>query len=145
MRVRTITFAVFIVIVGAGAVNNLRGRSTMNAAADEAQDTAYLDRRISALEQRLIMIESNVSRLNQQATSQQLSPAQPVRDPELALIRSEVELLMGRAREVECGLVHLDERTLSAQAKEARKSAGAQSKDPCRLNPETPVQLSTHQ
>ncbi|HXG95356.1 MAG TPA: hypothetical protein VNN73_23690 [Blastocatellia bacterium] len=108
-----------------------------------AQDVVTLDRRISSLEQRLYLIESNISRLEQQMLLSRSAPTQSVRDPEITLLRSEVEALKARARELECGLVHLDERTLSASAKEARRRAGVQSKDPCRLNSDAPVQLST--
>jgi hypothetical protein len=52
-----------------------------------------------------------------------------------------LEAVKGRLRELECGLVHLDERTLPASAK-ARQT---EPRDPCRLNPETPVRLSTRQ
>jgi hypothetical protein len=50
--------------------------------------------------------------------------------------------LNSRIRELECAIGHLDERTLSAAAKESRKRTGGPSSDPCRLNPETPVPLS---
>src|SRR5262245_7766916 len=101
-----------------------------------------LDHRINSLEQRLNLLDSTVRTLQQQAYSQSSTTAQPGRDPEVSLLRSEVELLKGRLRELECGIAHLDERTLSSSAKAARKSAGQQSADPCRLNPETPVEFS---
>jgi hypothetical protein len=108
-----------------------------------AQDLIGLDRRISSLEQRLYSIESSISQLRQQAiTSQRSGPTQPARDPDAGLLRNQVETLNARVRELECGLVRLDERTLSAAARERRNRAGAAPQDPCRLNPETPVQLS---
>jgi predicted RNase H-like nuclease (RuvC/YqgF family) len=111
-----------------------------------AQDVIGLDRRISSLEQRLYTIESAISRLEQQAiVSSRSAQSQTSRDPEIDRLRSEVTILTARVRELECGVAHLDERTLSASAKEARRRAGAQPKDPCRLNAEAPVQLSTRQ
>jgi len=114
------------------------------AATGGVQDAVYLDRRISMLETRLNTIESSIRTLEQQAISQRSLSTSPqsLRDPETALLRSEVELLKARVRELECGIVHLDERTLSASAKEARKRASGELSDPCRLNPETPVQFS---
>lgn len=107
----------------------------------ETQDAIYLDRRISMLETRLNTIESIVRTLEQQALMSRSSGGQPARDPEVTLLRSELEILMARIRELDCGLAHLDERTLSAPAKEARKRI-QQAQDPCRLNPEAPLQLS---
>ena len=118
-------------------------RNPSSASGIEPQDASYLDRRISLLENRLGSLESSVRMLGQQATSQRSAPTQPTRDPEVALLRSEVEILNARLRELECGVVHLDERTLSANAKEARKRTNASANDPCRLDPETSVQPST--
>ena len=120
-------------------------RKPSSASAVEAQDAVYLDRRISMLETRLSSIESSLRMLQQQTSTSQPSYSTPAtRDPETQLLQSEVAILTGRVREVECGLVHLDERTLAASAKESRRQASGQPKDPCRQNSETPVQLSTH-
>ena len=106
------------------------------------QDVMNLDRRISTLEQRLFLMESNISRLQQQAFSQRSAPATGQSDIELNLVRTQLELLTARMRELECGLAHVDERTLSASAKAARDRAGTQPKEPCRADPETPIQIS---
>ncbi len=121
--------------------NHLYGPSSTSAAASP-QDTVYLDRRISLLETKIYSIESSLRTIEQQVSLSRSAPAQPARDPETALVRSEVEILKARIREIECGLAHIDERTLSAAAKESRKRAGAQPQDPCRLDPETPIQLA---
>lgn len=106
------------------------------------QDVRSLDRRISSLEQRLYSIESSINRLDQFARSQRTPASQPdARDPELRLLQGELHALQLRLSETECGLVKLDERTTSGQ--ETRKSAGAKTADPCRLNPATPLRLST--
>ena len=110
-----------------------------------AQDVVFLDRRINMLEQRFYSIESRMNRLEQQMSMAQRvapTPSQPTRDPDIDLLRNESELLKARVRELECGILRLDERTLSESAKETRRRAGAQAKDPCRVNPEAPVKLS---
>jgi hypothetical protein len=123
------------------AVEGYRGAS--QPALPVAQDPMYLDRKISSLEQRLNIIESNVSRLQQQqALPPAITPTQPARNYDAELLRSELEILKSRLREVHCGVEHLDERTLSAAAKEMRKRSGGQPQDPCRQFPETPVQLT---
>lgn len=108
-----------------------------------SQDVINLDRRLSALEQRFYTMESNLSRIEQQAITNNRSTPSPIpqtlRDPEVNRLQSEVETLKLRIQELECGVVHLDERTLPTGA---QRRSGASSKDPCRQNPETPVRLS---
>jgi hypothetical protein len=112
-------------------------------AATSPQDAVYLDRRISMLETRLSSIESSLRSFQQQAMiSERTAPAQPARDPEVNLLRTEVEILNSRLREVECALARLDERTLSPTIKEARRRSATPTNDPCRVNPEMPIQLS---
>ena len=109
-----------------------------------AQDVRSLERRISSLEQRLYSIESNITRLQQSALSQRSPVSQPnARDQEINLLRAEVQRLQLRLSEIECGLAKLDERTTASAVREARKSAGAKTADPCRLNPAAPLRLST--
>ncbi len=137
---------VLLVLVFCGVIGTAAGGfRKSSSSAVEGQDAVYLDRRISMLETRLSSIESSLRMLQQQtSTSQPSYPTPATRDPETQLLQSEVAILTGRVREVECGLVHLDERTLAASAKESRRQASGQPKDPCRQNPETPIQLSTH-
>jgi hypothetical protein len=135
MRKIAIGFSL-VIFLGAGVV-------VESFAPSSGQDTAFLDRRISLLEQRLNMLDSTVSRLQQQSMSP-AAPAQHARDPETTLLRSEVELLKSRLKEIECGLVRLDERTLSAAAREAQKRTSTLPQNPCRLFPEAPIQLSPH-
>lgn len=109
----------------------------------DAQDVASLDRRISLLEQRLYYIESNISRLQQSIVSQRPQVLQPsARDQEIDLLRGTVQTLQLRLSEIECGLVKLDERTLTPAVRDARRNAGAKTADPCRLNPAAPLRLS---
>jgi predicted nucleic acid-binding Zn-ribbon protein len=147
MNKRFLAKPYWLLIILICAAIGLTAKAYKTAAANDsaAQDVISLDRRLSTLEQRLYTIESSISRLEQQAiTYGRSTPTPPpnLRDPEVNRLLSEVETLKGRVRELECAVVHIDERTLSASTKEAQKRAGAQSKDPCRLNPETAVRLS---
>jgi hypothetical protein len=124
-------------VIGVMASNS-RGSSA--TAAVESQDPSSLDRRISLLEQRFYTIESNISRLQQYMATQRPSISQPgVSEREVTLMHDEIQRLTLRMNEVECGLSKLDERTTPA----ARRNPTAKTNDPCRLNPETPVRLST--
>lgn len=143
LTIRTLPVLLLSALLGM-AVGGHREKTSSAYASESAQDAVYLDRRISTLEMRLSSIESSLRTLEQQAISSQRMQGQPSRDPESSLLRTEVEILKGRVRELECGVVHLDERTLSLTAKEARKRVKVQVPDPCRLNPEEPIQLSTH-
>ena len=149
VKMRSIRMGLWILAfcaIVATAAEAYRERPIPEPAPTAAQDVIGLDRRMSSLEQRLYTIESSISRLQQQAmTSNRSTPTQTARDPEIDRLLSEVTILTARVRELECGLAHLDERTLSASAKEARRRAGAQSKDPCRLDADAPVRLSTRQ
>jgi len=123
----------------------LRSDSAGLVQAAHAQDNTMLERRINQLEQRFYTIETSITRLEQQASlSSRPSITQPAAsDTEVTLLRSEVEALQRRLSETECGLAKLDERTLAPATRDARKRSGVSSTDPCRLNPETPLRLST--
>lgn len=127
--------------------------AAMGAVAKAYRDTSSNDSeqqnmefRINSIEQRVYSIESNLRRLEQQINTFERRPAiQSSRNPEIDALRSELETMKNRVREIECGVVHLDERTLSASAKGARRQTGSEPKDSCRLNPETSVRLSLRQ
>jgi uncharacterized coiled-coil protein SlyX len=131
--------ALFVVLC---AVIGVMASISRGSAAPEAiQDPSSLDRRLSLLEQRFYSVESSISRLQTYVATQRPQVSQPsTSDRELSLIREELQLLTLRMAEIECGLIKLDERTTPA----ARRNPTAKSNDPCRLNPDTPVRLSTH-
>ena len=107
------------------------------------QDVRTLDRRISSLEQRLYAIELSISRLQQSAVSPRAPvPESSTRDQEINLIRGDMQALQLRLSEIECGLIKLDERT-TVSVRDNRNSGGGKPADPCRLNPATPLRLST--
>jgi len=138
-------FAAFALVAAAAYGARPAARPVGSAAI--TQDTFNLERRISVVEQRLNSVELSVNRLEQQ--SRLSSPAPPsnagVRDAELELLRTEVELLQRRLAEDECGLVKVDERTLTQAEREARRKGAAGREDPCRLNADAPLRLSSRQ
>jgi hypothetical protein len=139
---------ILVICVGIGLAAKGYGVHSANTPVSPAgQDLINLSQRLSSLEQRLVMIESSVRRLEQQqmAAPRPTMPTQPGRDPEVERLRSQVETLTLRIRELECGIVHLDERTLSSTMKEARRRAGGATNDACRLNADAPVTLSMRQ
>jgi len=128
-----VLFVVLCAVIGVMASISRGNNST--------QDPASLDRRLSLLEQRFYSIESSISRLQQYVATQRPSLPQPsTSDRDLILMREEVQRLELRMAEVECGLIKLDERTTPA----ARRNPTAKSNDPCRLNPDQTLRLSTH-
>ena len=128
-----VLFVVLCAVIGVMASISRGNNST--------QDPSSLDRRLSLLEQRFYSVESSVSRLQQYVATQRPSLPQPsTSDRDLILMREEVQRLELRMAEIECGLIKLDERTTPA----ARRNPTAKSNDPCRLNPDHAVRLSTH-
>lgn len=134
---------IFVVCITVALASN--GSGVNSSAAPQisvTQDIRNLENRINSLEQRFYSMESNINRLQQQiAYAGRSTPSSSSRDPEIDTLRNELEALKARIREVECGVAHIDERTLSATAK-ARRRTSDQSKDPCRQSPEEPVQLT---
>jgi hypothetical protein len=114
---------------------------TGEAAAAPPQDVIRIESRLSGLEQRLYTIETSLRGLEQQVRLSSAAAGRATRDPEIGLLRTEVETLSRRLAELECGLLRVDERTLSAAAKESRRKSAGGAGDPCRLNSDTPVRL----
>jgi hypothetical protein len=133
----------FVVLCAVIGVMASISRAHSSVAAETTQDPGSLDRRLSLLEQRFYSVESSISRLQQYVATQRPSIPQPstsTNDRELSLMREELQRLTLRIAEIDCGLIKLDERTTPA----VRRNPTAKSNDPCRLNPDTPVRLSTH-
>ena len=128
-----VLFVVLCAVIGVMASISRGNNST--------QDPGSLDRRLSLLEQRFYSVESNVSRLQQYVATQRPSLPQPsTSDRDLILMREELQRLNLRMAEIDCGLIKLDERTTPV----ARRNPTAKSNDPCRLNPDQSLRLSTH-
>jgi uncharacterized protein YlxW (UPF0749 family) len=131
-----VLIVVLCLVIGVMATIS-RGNSA--AAPAETQDVMSLDRRLSSLEQRFYMVESNISRLQQYMAAQRPPASQPsTNDRDIILIREEIQRLSLRVNELECGLAKLDQRTTPA----SRRNTTDKSNDPCRLNVDTPVRLS---
>ena len=111
-------------------------------AAAPLQDVTRLENRLTRLEQSIYSIETSIRGLEQQSRLSGVTAGMAARDPELGLLRAEVEALRGRLAEVECGLAKLDERTLTPAARRVRRGPAAGAGDPCRLNADTPMRLS---
>lgn len=122
------------------------GAEARSEAPSQPQDTFGLERRISSLEQRFYTIELSINRLEQQsAMNARSAPSTDRREMELDLLQNQIRALQGQLSEIGCGLAKLDERTLSASARQSRSRSSRASTDPCRLNPETPLLLSPGQ
>ncbi|HKS26747.1 MAG TPA: hypothetical protein VJS44_02960 [Pyrinomonadaceae bacterium] len=107
------------------------------------QELTRIESRLSQLEQRFYSIEMNIRSLEQQSRLSSVNSGRPERETEVMLLRSEVEALQRRVAELECGLVRIDERTLTPAAREARRRYEGGVGDTCRLNTGAPLRLST--
>ena len=114
-----------------------------------AQTDAMLDRRISQIEQRFYYLETRLNSLESSSRSSIMSPSSSTNQLQVSQLRTELDTMRGeldalRARvgDVECGLLKVDERTLSVQQRQRRRSAPGPH-DPCRAEPESPVMLAS--
>jgi len=87
-------------------------------------------------------MEMSIRGLEQQTRVSSINSGRSERDAEVALLRSQLETMQRRLAEVECGLVRVDERTLTQAAREARRRAGGVG-DTCRLNANAPLSIAT--
>lgn len=110
----------------------------INSGPDPQQDLLRLDNRITLIEQRLYGIENNIRNLDQQIRITSVNSG-GVGPDDLALLRSQIQLLQRRVADEECALAKLDERTLSAAMRAARRSSRAT--DECRINVDAPLAL----
>ena len=129
-----------VCVVGLGLLTV--SSAARNESGPEQQDVIRLETRLNQLEQRLYSIDSNVRSLEQQLRlAGQTSRGGGGED--VVRLRLELQALQQRVAEHECALAKLDERTLSAAMRTARRKSGPGVNDPCRLNVDTPVQLSS--
>ena len=110
------------------------GRSVPAAS---AQNDMFLSRRIDQVEQRFYSVESRLNRLESVSSRPSImSPQSGTNDIELQFLRTQVDGLRTRVGELECGVLKLDERTLS-QTRRSPKTT-----EPCRKDPLSLIQLS---
>ena len=131
------TKVLWVCIVGLGLLTVSSAART--GGPEPPQDIIRLETRINQLEQRLYSMDSNLRNLDQQL---RLASSTGRGTEDVARLRLDVQALQQRLEEHECALAKLDERTLSAAMRATRRK-GPGANDPCRLNFETPVQLST--
>jgi hypothetical protein len=115
-----------------------------------AQTDAMLDRRISQVEQRFYYIESRLNNLESQSRYPGIVPGSTSANQnqisqlrtEVDTLRTQIDSLRSRVGEVECGLLKVDERTLTLAARQSRRQSAAGSSEPCRADTSTPIKLS---
>ena len=131
-------------LVGVVALGLLTVTSAARSVGPEPQqDVIRLETRINQLEQRLYSMDTNVRNLEQQVRLAG-SSSRSTGSEDVTRLRLEVQALQDRLAQHECALAKLDERTLSAAMRAARRKSGPGANDPCRLNSDTPVQLSSN-
>lgn len=115
------------------------GRSVPTAS---AQNDMYLSRRIDQVEQRFYSLESRLNRLETSSSPSIMSPqVRGTNDVELQFLRTQIDGLRTRVGELECGLLRVDERTLPAASRTARRQL-SRNAEPCRQDPARSVELS---
>ena len=117
-----------------------------------AQTDFALQRRVDMIEQRFYMLESRLNSVETQSRypSSSSSPTGSLRTEsdlslmrtQMEVLRAQVDLLNKRLSEVECGLLRVDERTLTQAARDMRRRGREDENEPCRLNPNTAVRLT---
>ena len=144
-RVNTVLLGLGAVAAVYIAMTGIFGTRAVPVASAQSGDP-FLSRRVDQIENRLYQIESKVDRVDLEARRTASPPATsiiPDNNAEIRLLRTEVESLRLRLGEAECGLLKLDERTLSPAARAARKKALAGGTENCRADPAAAVVLSS--
>ena len=131
-----------VFVVGLGLLT-VSSAARSEAGPEPQQDVIRLETRINQIEQRLYSLDSNVRNLEQQFRLAG-SSSRSTGSEDVTRLRLEVQALQDRLAQHECALAKLDERTLSAAMRAARRKSGPGANDPCRLNSDTPVQLSSN-
>lgn len=129
-------------IVGLGLLT-VSSSARTDIAPEPQQDVIRLETRINQIEQRVYSLDTNLRNLEQQIRLAGSSP-RSTGSEDVTRLRLEVQALQDRLAQHECALAKLDERTLSAAMRAARRKSGPGANDPCRLNSDTPVQLSSN-
>jgi hypothetical protein len=151
---RLFKLTVFTILLAAVALSGWRwSRVSDNDLVTPAlaqQQDIMLERRISQVEQRFYYIETRLNQLESQSRYPGTLPgASPISRTEIGQLRTELDTLRAqmdtlrsRVGEVECGLLRVDERTLTPAARQSRRQSAPGSSEPCRADPSAPVRLS---
>lgn len=132
--------AVVLVLVlglGSAAVFRITFAARSVDAPISQQDVIRLESRFNQLETRLNFIENRLRSIEQQS---RITDPRGASQNDLALLRSELQVLQERVVDHECALAKLDERTLAPNVRAARRRSESAS-DPCRANSDTPIRL----
>ena len=143
-RVKTfmaVAGAAVVIYWGVAGVFGERAVQTVSA----QQTDPFLSRRVDQLEQRLYQIDSKIDRVEQEARRPAISSPSVIggNDAEIRALRAEIDSMRIRLGEAECGLLRVDERTLSATARASRKKATVGGTENCRLDPGSSIELSS--
>lgn len=126
-RIKTVLAVAGTVVLVYAAFANLAGSGVQRV---EAQSDIYLSRRIDLVEQRFYTLESRMNRIEMESRQPSLAAPRPTSSEiELQTLRSQIDSLRTRLGEAECGLLKLDERTLTAAQRRTTSDA-----EPCRRN-----------
>jgi hypothetical protein len=107
-----------------------------------AQNDMYLARRIDQVEQRFYSLESRLNRLEMGSSPSIVSPqVRNTNEVDLQFLRTHVDSLRTRVGELECGVLRLDEMTMSSGSRTSRRQTGRNA-EPCRQDPARAVELS---
>jgi uncharacterized protein HemX len=143
-------FAALLVVLSLAGWRWLSVSDTDLTATVHAQQNTMLEQRLNQIEQRFYYLETRLNRLESDArysgslpgnsSTTQLQIGQMKTD--IDTMRGEIDSLRSRVGDLECGLLKIDERTLSTAARQRRRMAAGR-RDPCRAEPETPVELAS--
>jgi hypothetical protein len=126
-RVKTVLAIAGSAVLVYAAFANLSGSGVQRV---EAQSDIFLSRRIDQVEQRFYSLESRLNRIEMESRQPSLAAVRPAgNEVELQYLRTQIDSLRARLGEAECGLLKLDERTLTAAQRRAVSSM-----EPCRRN-----------
>lgn len=136
-NVRTILAVSGLLVVGYWAFTSVFGERV------SAQSDTFLARRIDQVENRFYSMESRLNRLEQSLSRPAAALPRPgdVDVVEIQALRTQMDSFRVRLGEVECGVLRLDERTLTAATRRGRSGA-ATGTERCRQNWGAAISLS---
>ncbi len=139
-KCRRSTIAIIAVVGLAGiCMFRISSAARVDYSASSQQDVLRLESRVNQMEMRLYAIETSLRNLEQRSLRPTVNPPAANRE-DWAGLRLEIQALQHRLGTDECALAKLDERTLPADTRAARKKSGVVN-NPCRMNFDTPLRL----
>ena len=147
--IKLLAFAILLVVLSLAGWQWARVSENDLTPTVYAQQNTMLDQRINQIEQRFYYLETRLNRLESDSRYSSTSPSSSTSQLQISQMKTELDTMRGlidslrtRIGDVECGLLHVDERTLSVQQRQRRRSALGPH-DPCRAEPESPVTLAS--